>query len=272
MAEAVILNLGPASLSSALASRAKPPASKTGRVAFVATSTGRDNSGASLTTGAEVRTDKWPTGSRRRMRERRTGGRGCLHLERDDRSGWSATSRLAPKLPVGFAEVRYRIKSWRQFELCVEDARAAVREVGGGAHRSCSDFSMGGAVAIAVADEPSAERVVGLAPWIPDQLGLETLGGKPLDVLHGSLDRYLPGVPGVTPASSRRGFERARALGSTGTYTLIPGGLHGVAVRVPGGVLVPLAARRSAGSACNFAEQLDGFADESSAPNLHVRG
>ena len=158
---------------------------------------------------------------------------------------WSATvewlaKRLAPKFPdVGFAEVRYRTKSWKQFDRCVDDARAAVGEVGG-ARTLLLGFSMGGAVAIAAAAEPSVERVVGLAPWIPDRLGLETLGGKPLDVLHGSFDRYLPGVPGVSPASSRRGYDRARALGSPGTYTLIRGGLHGVALRVPGGTLVPL--------------------------------
>ena len=158
---------------------------------------------------------------------------------------WSATlewlaKRLAGRFPeVGLAEVRYRTKSWKQFERCVDDARAAVREFGG-SRTVLLGFSMGGAVAIAAAGEPSVERIVGVAPWIPDRLGLETLGGKPLDVLHGSLDRYLPGIPGVSPASSRLGFERARALGSMGSYTLIRGGVHGVALRVPGGGLVPL--------------------------------
>jgi pimeloyl-ACP methyl ester carboxylesterase len=158
---------------------------------------------------------------------------------------WSATiewlvRRLAPRFPgLGFVEVRYRTKSWNQFERCAEDARAAVREAGG-ARTLLLGFSMGGAVAIAVADEPSVERVVGLAPWIPDRLALETLGGKPLDVLHGSLDRYLPGIPGVSPVNSRRGFDRARALGSSGSYTAIGLGVHGVAVRVPGAGLVAL--------------------------------
>ena len=50
-------------------------------------------------------------------------------------------------------------------------------------------------------------------------------------MLHGSWDRYLPGIPGVSAASSKRGFERAQALGIEGTYTLIPRGLHGAAVR-----------------------------------------
>ena len=91
---------------------------------------------------------------------------------------WSASvewlvRRLAPEHPaLALAEVRYRVKSWNRFELCVEDARAAVAEVG--APRTLLlGFSMGGAVAISVANEPSVEGVLGLAPWIPDALELD---------------------------------------------------------------------------------------------------
>jgi dienelactone hydrolase len=158
---------------------------------------------------------------------------------------WSASlewlvRRLAPRFPsLAFAEVRYRIKSWQRLGLCIEDARAAVRAVG--AERAfLLGFSMGGAVAISVADEPSVERVLGLAPWLPDRLSVEPIRGKRLDVLHGSLDRALPGVPGVSPALSRRGFDRARALGVEGSYELIPGALHAIALRSPSGRLWPL--------------------------------
>jgi len=82
--------------------------------------------------------------------------------------------------------------------------------------------------------------VLGLAPWIPDRLGLEPLRGGRLDILHGSLDRRLPGVPGVSPALSRRGFERALRAGIAGSYELIPGALHGLAVRSRGGRPLPL--------------------------------
>ena len=140
---------------------------------------------------------------------------------------WSASvewlvRNLAPRFPeIAFAEVRYRIKSWQQIGSCVEDARAAVREVA--APRTLLlGYSMGGAVSIASADEPSVERVIGLAPWIPDRLELDKLRGERLDVLHGSLDRWLPGIPGVSPASSRRGFERARALGVEGDLRADP--------------------------------------------------
>jgi len=173
---------------------------------------------------------------------------------------WSASlewlvRRLAPRFrQLVFAEVRYRVKSWRRLEACVEDARAAVEAVGAG-RTLLLGFSMGGAVAITTADEPTVERVLGLAPWIPDRLSLEPLRGKRLDVLHGSLDRWLPGIPGVSPASSRRGFERARTAGVAGGYELIPGALHGIAVRARSGRPLPLP--RAAAWERRVAAQLD---------------
>src|SRR5205823_6410101 len=91
-----------------------------------------------------------------------------------------------------------------------------------------------------IADAGSVERVLGLAPWFPDRLSMEPLRGRRLDVLHGSLDRSLAGIPGVSPAQSRRGFDRARALGVEGTYELIPGAFHGVALRARHDRPVPL--------------------------------
>jgi hypothetical protein len=100
---------------------------------------------------------------------------------------------------------------------------------------------MGGAVAISASGHPSVVGVLGLAPWIPDRLDVRPVAGKELVVLHGALDRWLPGIPGVSPRHSRRGYERARAAGAAGRYMLIPGAVHGLALRAPwGGGLVPL--------------------------------
>jgi pimeloyl-ACP methyl ester carboxylesterase len=158
---------------------------------------------------------------------------------------WSASvewlvRRLAPVFPeLGFAEVRYRVKSWRRLDSCFEDARAAVRGVRS-ERTLLMGFSMGGAVSIGVADEPGVEGVVGLAPWIPEQLDLSRLRGKRLTVIHGALDRWLPGIPGVSARHSRQGFDRARERGAVGRYVLVPGGLHGVALRTPSGGLFTL--------------------------------
>jgi pimeloyl-ACP methyl ester carboxylesterase len=158
---------------------------------------------------------------------------------------WSASlewlvQRLAPSFPaLAFAEVRYRVKSWNTLDWCIEDAREAVQAVG--AQRTLLlGFSMGGIVSSSIADDPSVETVVGLAPWFPERLSLEPLRGKRLRVLHGSLDRALPGIPGVSPTSSRRGFDRAVALGAEGEYTIVHGAVHGVALRAHWGRPVPL--------------------------------
>ena len=174
---------------------------------------------------------------------------------------WSASlewlvRHIAPHFPaIAFLEVRYRVKSWHALDLCEEDTRAAVAAAG--APRTLLlGFSMGGAVAVRSANAPGVEGVLGLAPWLPDRLELDALEGKRLDVLHGSLDRWLPGIPGVSPSSSRKGFDRARRLGIDGTYRLIPGALHGIALRARSG-LVPLpGARRWAGL---VAERIEGW-------------
>lgn len=177
---------------------------------------------------------------------------------------WSATSELladelAPRFPgVAFVEVRYRVKTWNELPSCMADAEAALdllqRE------SLLVGFSMGGAVSIGVAAHEAAAAVMGLAPWIPERLPLDGLRGKRLDVVHGSWDRPLPGVPGVSAASSRRGFERARALGIEGSYTLIERGLHGAALRGRGGRLLRLPRWRA--WVDHVAGRLDRFAAE----------
>lgn len=190
-----------------------------------------------LATGAEMRV----TGPTHRCAVVCVNGGQAREVE----GTWSSSiewlvDRLSARLPeIGFAEVRYRVKSWKHLESCFEDARAAVRELGA-PRTMLVGFSMGGAVSIGIADEPGVEGVVGLAPWIPEQLDVSRLHGKRLSVFHGALDRWLPGIPGVSTGHSRKGYERARARGADGRYVLIPGGLHGVALRAPWGRLVTL--------------------------------
>jgi len=158
---------------------------------------------------------------------------------------WSASiewlvGRLAPEFPrLRFAEVKYRVKSWKRFDECVDDTLAAI-DAAGGYRTLLLGFSMGGAVAVRASSQESVVGVLGLAPWLPDQLDLTPLRGRRLDVVHGALDRWLPGIPGVNPSISRRGYERARRLGIEGSYTVIPGAVHGIALRARSGRLVAL--------------------------------
>jgi dienelactone hydrolase len=163
---------------------------------------------------------------------------------------WSASlewlvRRLAPRFPdLAFGEVKYRIKSWNRLDMCTQDTLTAIEEMRA-PKALLLGFSMGGAVAIRAARHPAVEEVIGLAPWIPDRLDLAPLDGRRLAVFHGSLDRYLPGIPGVSPNNSRRGYERAQARGIDASYTIIPGALHGLAVRAHWGRPVPLPRARA---------------------------
>ena len=157
---------------------------------------------------------------------------------------WSATSELlaaelAPRFPdITFAEVRYRVKSWNELALLHRGRHGRPRP-------RClperADRILDGRSSLDRRRGPRrVTGVVALAPWIPERLPLDGLRGRRLDVVHGSWDRYLPGIPGVSAASSLRGFERARALGIEGTYTLIPRALHGAALRKPSGAILHL--------------------------------
>jgi pimeloyl-ACP methyl ester carboxylesterase len=157
---------------------------------------------------------------------------------------WSASldylvRSTAPQLPgLAFVEVKYRIRSWRRLDECVEDALEALEQVGD-VPVAIVGFSMGGAVATRVAADPRVRMVVGVNPWLPDQLDVSPLAGKELQVVHGSLDRSLPGIPGVAPELSRRGYERALDAGARGDFITVRGGLHALALRSALG-LVPL--------------------------------
>ncbi len=177
---------------------------------------------------------------------------------------WSASvewlvERLTSRFPdVRFAEVRYRIKSWRRLDLCVADGQAALDALV--PERTLMlGFSMGGSVSVSLAKRDGITGLVGLAPWLPEQLDLAPLDGKRLAILHGSLDSPLPGIPGVTAKSSRRAYERAVARGIDASYTLVRGALHGVAVRSPLGSTIPLP--RAGAWLENVANEVERFRD-----------
>ena len=157
---------------------------------------------------------------------------------------WSATSewlaeRLTPRFPgIAFAEVRYRVKSWHAYESCVEDTSSALDAVARPA--IVIGFSMGGGMAVSVSGDARVGAVLGLAPWIPDELELSPLRGKRFDVVHGGWDRWFPGIPGVSPSHSRKRFGDAITEGAEGTYTVVARGLHGLALRSRRGGLLTL--------------------------------
>lgn len=172
-------------------------------------------------------------------------------VAKDAPGTWSATlehlaAHLERRRPeLGIAEVRYRIRSWRRHEMCIADGRSALEWLAAATPSAPREivligFSLGGLVATQVADHPLVTHVIGLAPWLPHELPPDPMRGRRFDVIHGSLDRAIPLIPGVHPSSSRAGFERITALpGTDGTYDVLPGGLHAIALRAPWGTPVP---------------------------------
>ncbi len=150
--------------------------------------------------------------------------------------------RLAPEFPeLGFAELRYRIKSWRELDSLITDARDAVATVRdlGAQRMALLGFSAGGGAALACAAHEGIDEVIALAPWIPDRMDLSDLAGVRVRVFHGSRDGTRLGVVGVRPDHSLAGVHRLREAGADATHTVIRGGVHGIAVR-PFGRMVPL--------------------------------
>lgn len=193
-----------------------------------------------LPSGAEIRT----TGS--------AGGRVVLCVNGGTAAAvpgtWSASvewlvRRLAPRFGgLSFVEVRYRVKSWHQFERCVQDAAEALAAARG---RDAGEvlllgFSMGGAVGARIAADPAVAGLVGLAAWLPPQLDLRPLAAKRVTLVHGSLDAPFPGVPGVRPSVSAAAAERLRALGADVSRHVIRGATHAIALRSPTGRAVPM--------------------------------
>lgn len=156
---------------------------------------------------------------------------------------WSPTiewlvDRLAPRYPdAAFAEVRYRVRSWKMLPSCIADGAAALAAVPDADRVVMLGFSMGGAVSIACAADDRVSDLIALAPWIPEELALSQLAGDRVTILHGSIDGVIPGIPGVRPAHSLRGADRLRAAGAQVQYRRIPGAVHGVAIRRNGRLL-----------------------------------
>jgi len=158
---------------------------------------------------------------------------------------WSPTlewlvDRLAPRFPdAGFALVRYRVKSWKRLPECIADGHAALDWLTAPRRVIMLGFSMGGAVSVSCADDPRVRDIIGLAPWFPEELPLPDLTGDRVQIIHGSIDGWIPGVPGVRPSHSRGAIGRLHGAGAEVSYRLIRGAVHGLAVR-PRGRLVTL--------------------------------
>ena len=124
---------------------------------------------------------------------------------------------------LAIARLRYRVRGWNgRQQSPVADARWALDEL----RRRFPDLpialighSMGGRVALAVADDPGVRVVVALAPWIEPYDRTEPVTGRRLLIIHGDRDRI------TDPAASAAFAERARPVADV-SYVSIHGSAH----------------------------------------------
>lgn len=114
-------------------------------------------------------------------------------------ASWRRMAALQRQLAASWEEarisswlLRYRARGWNGGQGPVADARWALDEV----RRELDDLpvillghSMGGRVAVHVADDPAVTGVVALAPWWEHSDPTETLSGRRVVAAHARRDR-----------------------------------------------------------------------------------
>ncbi|PRX46008.1 serine aminopeptidase S33 family [Prauserella shujinwangii] len=107
------------------------------------------------------------------------------------------------------ALLRNRVRGWNAPQLDpVRDARWALGRLRAefpGAPVVLVGHSMGGRVALRVADDPAVVGVCALAPWTPGDEPVDAVRGRSVLIVHGTRDRI------TGPADSRAFADRAQA-------------------------------------------------------------
>ncbi len=120
-----------------------------------------------------------------------------------------AVHRATRDAGVAVWQLRNRYRGWNEPDLDpVQDARwalARIEERHPGAPIVLVGHSMGGRVALRVADAPGVVAVCALAPWVEPGEPTEQLAGRTVLVVHGNRDRE------TDPAASKEYAERVGA-------------------------------------------------------------
>ena len=121
-----------------------------------------------------------------------------------------AVSAAAAGHGVEVRLLRNRVRGWNAPQLHpVSDARHALERIRAerpGVPVFLVGHSMGGRVALRVADDPAVTSVCALAPWTPPGEPVEPVRGRNVVLAHGTLDRI------TKPAESFAYARRARAV------------------------------------------------------------
>jgi alpha-beta hydrolase superfamily lysophospholipase len=120
--------------------------------------------------------------------------------------------------------LRNRVRGWNGAERSpVQDARWALEKIRE-EHSSVPVYlvghSMGGSVAIAVADDPLVKAIVSLAPWTDADSPTEPVRDRKVLIIHGDKDKW------TSAPSSQHFAERAVGLAQEVFYVRLRGAGH----------------------------------------------
>lgn len=125
---------------------------------------------------------------------------------------------------LAVARLRFGQRGWNgELRSPVNDARAALAELTArypGVPAALVGHSMGGRVAVHVADDAAVTVIAALAPWLTPSDPVDTMTGRRLLVVHGEADRV------TDPRVSRRYAEQAAAVAESVSWVGIRGEKH----------------------------------------------
>jgi predicted alpha/beta-hydrolase family hydrolase len=125
---------------------------------------------------------------------------------------------------IAVASLRYAVRGWNGVEQSpLADTRRALDEIQEkypGVPIGLLGHSMGGRVALHLADDPRVPAIVALAPWVEGQDPPRSHRGLHVLFMHGSLDRM------TSPRASRAMATAMAKLGADVSYESVKGDSH----------------------------------------------